>query len=579
MEREQLDQKYHSVLKKQAQKAEKCNNMGAAIEWWSQLNRKNPYNTYAVRQLMEALLVQDRKPEALRIAQKHAKYLQSEVGANAQKEYQKLIRNLENSVHLKVKNPSQADSKRLNPRAIAVLPFSNLNGEQDINSFAVGIHNDLMVKLSSLSALKVISRNSVEQYQDSSRNIFDIGQRLGVGTIIEGSVQNTSEKVRVHVQLSEAQSNQLLWAETYQRNLTAENIFDIQSELAEKISETLQATLTRSEKKRVHEVPTKNLQAYHFYVQGRTHLNQRTKSSIRQSLKYFNQAIDYDEKYALAWAGLAEALALCKFYGYTYSSITTSRALEAGRKTLDLDPNLAEGRASMGIIHAIKQDAPAAVEQLELAVQLQPSYAEALNWLAWVLMMKGDIELAMLPAEQAKELDPISTYVRTYMAEIYLADGRFEEALGEARIARRIQPEFALTHFMEGIALFHLEHFYEAMLALRESMQLVDTSSVPSISEAKAIQGLIHVFTDEMKQAQEILLALKDGTDWFSIALLEAALGNHEAAINKIEMIEEWSYFNTVYLRYLFPDILDPIRQSPKYPAILKKVNQSWNIN
>lgn len=578
LEREQLARKYHTVLKGKAQEAENRNEMELAIEWWSQLNRENPYNTYAVRRVMEALMVQDRKAEALRIGQRHAQHLQNELGSDASEEYHKLTHKLEDAVRLRIKNQSSIVSQNLDPRSVAVLPFDNLNGEKNINSFAVGIHNDLMTKLSSLSALTVISRNSVEQYQAGNRSISDIARELGVGTIIEGNVQNTSEKVRVHVQLSDADSSQLIWAETYQRNLTAENIFDIQAELAEKITNTLKGTLTQSEKKRVKDVPTQNLQAYHYYVQGRTHLNQRTKSGIRRSLDCFNQAIDHDEKYALAWAGLGESLALCTFYGYSFSVDKNLTPYEAGRRALDLDSDLAEGHATMGIILAIEQNAPGAIKQLKSAVNLQPSYAEALNWLGWVLMMMGDVEQAITPAEQAVKLDPMAPYVRTYMAEIYLADGQLDQALQQARMARKMQPEFALTHFIEGVILFHLDRLFEAMLALSESRQLVGSGSIPSISEIKAIQGLIHNSKGEMDQARDIFFALKDGTDLFSIALMETALGNYHTAINQIEMIEDWNYFNTVYLRYLFPDVLRPIRQSPKYSSILKRINQSWNI-
>lgn len=578
LEREQLARKYRTVLKKKAQQAEKRNDMESAIEWWSQLNRENPYHTYAVRRLMEALMVQDRKPEALRVGQKHAQHLQNELGADSSEEYHKLTHNLEDTVRLRLKKQSSNVRQNLDPRSVAVLPFDNLNGEKDMRSFAVGIHNDLMAKLSSLSALTVISRNSVEQYQAGNRNISGIARELGVGTIIEGSVQTTSEKVRVHVQLSDADSSQLIWAETYQRNLTAENIFDIQAELATKITDTLKATLTQSEKERVNDVPTKNLQAYHLYVQGRTHLNQRTKSGIRRSLDYFNQAIDHDEKYALAWAGLAEALALCTFYGYTHSLDKNTTAHEAGRKALDLDPDLAEAHATMGIIYAIEQDAPSAVKQLKSSVDLQPSYAESLNWLGWILMMMGDINDAITPAEQAVKIDPMAPYVRTYMAEIYLADGQLDQALREAQIARKMQPEFALTHFMEGITLFHLDRFFEAKLALSESVQLIGSGSIPSLSETKSIQALVHICEGEIDQARKILRALKDGTDRFSIALVEAAFGNYQTAINQIKMIEDWNYFNTVYLRYLFPDVLRPIRKSPKYSSILERINQSWNI-
>lgn len=348
-----------------------------------------------------------------------------------------------------------------------------------------------------------------------------------------------------------------------------------------KIAETLSAKLTPEEKDRIGGKPTSNLEAYHLYTQGRTHLAQRTERGIRRAQVYFQRAIDLDESYAPAWAGLAEALVLLKFYSYQIPEEcqNTMDILEIARKAIELDSDIAESHASLGILYATQKEGPEAICELEQAIELQPSYAEAHNWLGWMHMILGDPNKGIGPAERAAELDPMAPYVRVYLAKIYLAAGKYEQALREARRAREIQPEFVLTYFMEGISLYHIGRFRQALFALNEAWSNTKSSSVPSRTEVGAALALVYAKLGEEMEVRKLLNKIRQTDDHVAAGLVEAALGQTEEALSNFEIVQEWGYFSTAYLKFFFPVIMEPIREDERYRKILKCIDTSWGLN
>ena len=577
LERQRLRRSYREVLESLAQKAEKRGDADAAAKWGYKYTIEDPYDSRATRRLMEALAAADKRQEAIRVGRDHAELLEKELGADAAEKVEKLTDGLEKAAAKFKERQEASRPAELNARTIAILPFENLNDNGEIKPLATGIHNDLLAKLSNLSALTVIARNSVLHYHDTNTPIAEVARELGVGTIVEGSVQQAENRIRLNVQLTDARNEQLLWAETYDRKLTTENIFQIQGELAEKVTDTLRTKLTSPEKKRIEEQPTKNLEAYHLYGQGRTHLARRTERSIRRAFSYFQQATEHDSDYALAWAGLAEALVLLEFYAYPVPE--GHEAMKAAQKSLKLDPNLGQAHASLGILYATRKAGPDAVRELEQAVDLQPSYAEAHNWLGWMYMILGEPQKALDTAARAVELDPMAPYVRVYMGKIYLANKEFEKALDETKIARRMQPEFALTHYMEGIALYHLNNFSEVLFALKEALALARPGGVPSEWEVRAALALAHVATGNKSEAENLLSQIQRVEDPFSVGLVQAALGRYEEAFDLFEQVKEWGYFSTAFFRYFFPDVLNPLRSSRRCKQIIRQVNKSWGLN
>jgi TolB-like protein len=191
--------------------------------------------------------------------------------------------------------------------SVAVLPFDNLSGDPDTDPFADGSHDDLVTHISRISSIKTISRTSVLQYRDTTKPISEIAAELGVTAILEGSVQRAGDRVRINAQLIDAATDEHLWFETYDRELTASDIFAVQTEIATSVASALRATLSAGEQRRLRSVPTDNLAAVETHFLGRQLLERRSRESLLAAVEYFEQVVELDPGYALAHSGLADA--------------------------------------------------------------------------------------------------------------------------------------------------------------------------------------------------------------------------------------------------------------------------------
>jgi len=461
-------------------------------------------------------------------------------------------------------------------RSIAVLPFETL-GQEEATVFTQGIHGDLLARLSSIADLKVTSRTSVMRFRGSDMSLPEIARQLGVAWVVAGEVQEVGDQVQVNARLMNARQDRQVWAQSYRRQLTAENLFQIQGELTARIAEQLRARLTPAELRAVERVPTENLEAYRLYVLGRGRLEQRTEDEMRRAADYFQQAIDRDPSYALAWAGLADTVMLLGWYGYLPPQAAPDPEL-AARQALEYGPNLAEAHASLGIFHAMRQEGPAAIREFERAVELRPSYADAYGWLAWLELVLGRPQEALVPAQRAAELDPWAPWAQAFLAETHLANGEAERALQEARRAREIQPEYGIAHFMEGMVLFHLDRLAEAKSALEIALSLVPPQGTPNHAQVLAILAVIQVASGDSVGAGDLLAQIDATVDPFPAGLVHAALGEHEEAFEAFRRVGEWGQISTEMLRYFFPTILDPLREDPRYDELLREADQSWGL-
>jgi TolB-like protein/Tfp pilus assembly protein PilF len=317
-----------------------------------------------------------------------------------------------------------------------VLPFENRSAKQDDAYFVDGIHDDILTQLTKIGAMKVIARTSVEQFRDTKLTTKEIGEKLGVTRVLEGGVQRAGDRVRVTVQLIDTATDGHLWAENYDRELTAANIFAIQSEVAAAIAGALNATLNASEAARVNAVPTRNFEAWEAYQLGRQRMAKRTSGAVAEAETFFRKAIELDPGFALAYSGLADTLDLQVTYSGAPRDATWARAQQAADKALELDPNLAEAWVSSGIIAADKSQYERAEKAYRRAIQLNPNYASAYHWLSELQSWRGHLEEALFLSERAADLDPLSAAVNARLANRLMAMGRFDEA--DARLRRSI---------------------------------------------------------------------------------------------------------------------------------------------
>src|SRR6266478_5169542 len=264
-------------------------------------------------------------------------------------------------------------------KSIAVLPFENLSRDPDNAFFAEGVQDEILTRLAKVADLKVIARTSTQRFKSAPDDLQQIAKQLGVTNILEGSVQKANDQVRVNVQLINAMTDAHLWAETYDRKLT--DIFAVESDIAKTIAETLQAKITGSEKSLITKTPTVNPEAHELYLKGRFFWNKRTGTDLLKSIDYFKQAVEKDQKYALAYAGLADAYVLLPPYGAASPSESFPHAEAAARKALELDDTLAEAHASLGqFLLFYDLDFAGSTREFERAIALDPNYATAHHW-------------------------------------------------------------------------------------------------------------------------------------------------------------------------------------------------------
>ena len=330
--------------------------------------------------------------------------------------------------------------------SLAVLPLINRSSIPDDAFFVDGIHDDLLTQVSKISGIRTISRTSVMRYRDSTKSIMEIARELGVDTVLEGGVQRDGNFVRINVQLIDAVNDAHLWSENYDRELTAGNIFAIQSEISSAISVALKAALTPSERKRLRTIPTESLEAYEAFQMGRHHFAKREVDSLADAVTYFSSAVEIDPQYALAWASLGETYLVQREGASASDRKLLEKAQVATEKALALDPELGEAYTALGMLKWNQDDFSGSEKAYQKAIELAPNYATTYHWYSISLRARGHYEQAREMIITAAQLDPMSPVIRQNLANYYRTDGRYQDALEELEKAVTIDPNFARAY-------------------------------------------------------------------------------------------------------------------------------------
>ncbi len=331
-------------------------------------------------------------------------------------------------------------------RSIAVLPFRNRSALPEDIFFVDGIHDDILNQLSKLSSLeKVISRTSMEQYRETKKTMPRIGQELDVAFILEGGVQRAGDAVRITVQLIDAASDEHVWVQTYDRQLTVANIFAIQSEIAESIATALRITLSPEEQRNIASVPTEKLEAYEAYQLGKHARERQTVTSISEAIDLFIKATTIDPNFSQAWAKLAESYVSMVWYSGQDVAELNEKAFAAVDRALHLDDQDSESQTALALVLQTQGDLPAAVLAFERALELNPNDANARYRYANLLHDTGNPKQSLLELEQAVRLDPLSAAINNFYAFTLSEVGRFDEALSRYRKVEEVDPKNPMT--------------------------------------------------------------------------------------------------------------------------------------
>jgi serine/threonine-protein kinase len=347
-------------------------------------------------------------------------------------------------------------------KSIVVLPFANLSADPEQEYFCDGMTEEIISALTHVDDLKVIARTSSFAFKDRQEDVREIGKRLGVDHLLEGSVRKAGNRLRITAQLIKAADGRHLWSERYDRDM--EDVFAVQDEIALAIVDTLKVKLLKAERVALTKRYTDNLELYNLYLLGRYHWNKFTQEGLAQSVECYEQAIQKDPGYALAYAGAAEvSLYLVFFVGFPPRNVIP-KAKAYVKRALEIEPHLPEAHAFAGRIYFFYDwDRTKADAAFQRALRLDPNSAFILSHYADFLSLTDQHEQAVVTARKAVELDPLNSFLRANAGERLIFARRFDEAIELLQESISLDPEYYWTHFLLGICLTTLSRLDEAI--------------------------------------------------------------------------------------------------------------------
>jgi len=461
--------------------------------------------------------------------------------------------------------PSQIES-------IAVIPFANVGGNTDTDFLSDGLTESLMASLAHVPQLKVKSRNSVFRYKGKEIDVQKVGQELTVDALLTGRVVQRGDVIQVTAELTSVQDNTEIWGEHYERKTS--DIIALEQQIAGDIADKLRSKLSGAEKQQVTRQGTQNPEAYQLYVKGRYYWTKRTVSDIKTAISYFNQAIDKDPSYALAYAGLADAYSVLTSYsGDPNDLIPKSNA--AAQKALELDPTLARAHAVLGLNKSsYGWDFSGGEAEFRKALDLDPSDATAHQWFSIHLgSIGGRTQEAIDEANRAHQLDPLSPIMGVAQMEAYGSARQFDKAIEIGTKLITDNPAFAAGHsFLAN--MYWADHKYpQAVQETNAAAQLLGDKNYAEYAAALDAGFRSGGWPGARRKAVEVLLAQRKAkTDYvspYSIAELYADSGDKDHAFEWLNVAYQ-ERDGLIALRTDFT--FDSLRSDPRYAELVRKV-------
>jgi len=391
---------------------------------------------------------------------------------------------------INLRNTAAADHK-----SVAVLPFTNISGNKEDDYFSDGITEDIIAQLSNIAELKVISRTSVMQYKNTSKNLRDIAKELNVATVLEGSVRRAGNQVRIVAQLIDATNDEHLWAQTYDKELT--QIFAIQSDVAQQIASALKARLSPREKEQLGKKPTGNLDAYAYYLKGREYYYRYSRQDNNNAIELFKKALELDPNYALAYAGLGDA------YGqqtekFGFPPAWSDSSIAVSKKAISIDPTLAEGYKALGLAYGGKGWMKRSLEAYHKAVELNPNYHPAAANIGYLNASLGKFDEALRWQKRALALNPMLPYSYGGVGSVYLDLGDDARAVEWFNKALALQPDLVDAQALLGM-VYMVEGKYQQCI---EQARKILSSDPNNLGGLTAI-GYAELMSGDYSRAEE----------------------------------------------------------------------------
>ncbi len=447
----------------------------------------------------------------------------------------------------------------------AVLPFVDMSPARDQDYFSDGLTEELITTLSQVEGLRVAARTSSFQFKGGNADVREVGRRLDVGAVLEGSVRKSGNRMRIAAQLVSATDGYQLWSQAYDRELT--DVFAVQEEIARSIVEALRVKLGIAEGDALSSAPTKDLEAYDLYLKGRFAWNQRTAAAITEAVNYLEQAVARDSAFARAWAALADAYILQVPYAGASREETWPKARTAAQRALALDSTLAEAHSALAYGSMIYAwDWAAAEASFRRAIAANPNYATAHHWYADFLAGRGRLAESAREMERAHALDPLSRIIGTELGWIYYLMRRNDDAEAQVRRTVALDPNYPHGSMVLGLVFIAKGRYAEAIQALQRGIDLGGDYDLQYAALIFAHARAGNRAT-ALKLLDEVIERSKRGEfGSFTLAMAYSGLGEIDQGIAALHRaIEERDIFMP---EIFFDPLLDPLRKDPRFRKV-----------
>jgi serine/threonine protein kinase/Tfp pilus assembly protein PilF len=455
--------------------------------------------------------------------------------------------------------------------SIAVLPFQNRSTESDTEYLSDGLAESLIYRLSQLPKLKVSPTSSVSHYKGKEIDPVKVGQELGVNAVLSGRIVQRGDNLTISAELVDVRYNKLLWGEQYDRKMS--DLLQTQREIAHEIVEKLKLKVS-GEEKGLAKHYTESNEAYQLYLRGRFYWNKRSEEGMQKSLEYFQQAIERDPNFALAYSGLADTydlLGASDASGGMPPNEAMPKAKAAALKALEIDDTLAEAHVSLAHVkYYYDCDWAAAEREYKRAIELNPNYPTAHQWYAVYLMSAGRFDEALAQNRRAQELDPLSLPINMTLGWVLLNARQYDQSVEQLRKTLEMDPNFILTHHRLGLVYEQKGKYDEAIAEFRQVLNL-------SAGKPLGIAALAHAYalSGKRAEAQRTLAELQEISKRryvspASIALIYAALGDKDQAFAWLEKADKERDANLA--RLTVDPRFDSLRSDPRFVDLERRI-------
>jgi TolB-like protein/DNA-binding winged helix-turn-helix (wHTH) protein/Flp pilus assembly protein TadD len=453
---------------------------------------------------------------------------------------------------------------------LAVLPFENLSRDPEQEFFSEGLTEEMIAQVGKLNRnrLAVVARSSVAKYKGTDLAAKEIGKELNADYLVQGSVRRSSDRVRITVQLIQAQNQTDLWTESYDREV--KDLFAVQDSVVRSIASQIHIALTEEQKTRLANPQLTRPEAYEAYLKGRYYWNKRTAGGLQKAEHYFQQAIDSDPTYAAAYSGLADCNSGLTWHGFKSPADALPKALAAARKAVEIDPQSAEAHASLGLALSHGWDWAGAEVEFRRALELDPQYANAHHWYGDYLSLKRRPDEALAEASRALELDPLNLMIGTWVALRYYQARDYSRANEQARNSVELDSNFAAAHLLLGEGYVQAGLHSESISELKRAASLSGDSPLYTAQVAVALAAAGRK-REALRIAHELeTISRKRYVSPYGLAQIYAALNSNQ---DTFKWLQAAYGDRAVWMGYLAVDpIFDRYRSDHRFQELLGRI-------